>query len=150
MSFFLKRVKNDLEVNYSEEEKKLLALAIDLEGAVSVAKRRTGRITVYVNMWNTKKVLVDYIRGLAKMGYVSRAKHQGNANEAYGWAISSLFVVQHFLKQIAPYLLAKKKQAELAIRLCELRIKNYSKPLSAEEIQLCQEIQRLNRRGKAN
>lgn len=140
------------KTKYSEEEKRLLALAIDLEGAIALTKRKKGnRLSGYVQVANTSKAILDYIYRLARIGRVSRmVQYKGNRKRVGHWTISDFFRMKFFLENIEPYLIAKREQARLMIKFCESRINNPRAPYTEDELEIYQKMKMLNRRGRVD
>ena len=147
--FYQEKMSHLHGLQYSEDERKLLALAIDLEGAIALTKRKQGnRLHAYVAIANTSSPILDYIYRLAKLGSVSpMKKYRGNRKPVGVWAISDFFTLKFFLEQVVSYFVAKKQQAELTIRFCQSRINTPRAPYTGEELEIYDQMKKLNKRG---
>lgn len=124
-----------------------LAGFFDGEGTVFVYMKppRAGiqgksvRFGVQASAVNTCKQSIDYFQKFFKGGCKIRsADKRRNFNKPlYGWHIGGK-KAQQFLELVLPYLIVKKRQAELAIKL-QCRIK-YQPHLSEKEIKARSEI----------
>ena len=72
-----------------------------------------------VSMGNTSKEVVKMF--VDKFGSKVREECVPNRKKMYRWGTSGNIVVPKILKQLLPYLVIKKKQAELVIMFCETR-----------------------------
>jgi len=140
-----------LETKLTGEERRLLALSIDLEGSIGVYKQKTRRLryTAAIQVSNTNLELLKYVQALAKTGTISihRKPYKPNRKKAYLWFTHNLFIVKKLLEEVQPYLIAKKEQALLVLKFCNLRLSNYHKPYDKEEEEIYLKLKELNRRG---
>jgi len=128
--------------NYTEEEKKLIALGIDFEGCISIGWFSKKSLQCFVVLASTDEKLMQKWLDLVRVGNIHCIIHNSQLNprwkDAYSWRMTARQSVLHFLKQIEPYLVAKKQQAKLVIKALE---GNISKALAK------QRIHELNRKG---
>ena len=143
----LKLVANQegAEVIYTEEEKRLLALAIDLEGAIYLVKRRN-HCNPAISIVNINHPLIEHIYSLARTGHTCSYSRR-NYRRAWMWNVNSVFQVENLLKQIVPYLIAKQEQGKLLLEFCQSRIQNFASPLSERDKVIYEKLRELNRRG---
>lgn len=149
-----------------EERWKLLAWAIAWEGSICLHKGRNSenRNLVWycpsVNLNNTDSNLLSQFVQLANCGNVSFfGRRNPRHKNQYRWALTSMGAVKSFLLNILPYLPTKRKQAELVIEFCTLRLNNHKHGLKGmkglhtrepREEEIFQELRELNKKGKAS
>ena len=148
---------SNVKTRLSETEKAYLAGYLDGDGTINVGfSKKKGAIRgiiprVEVSLMTKHKdfalQLQQMIGGKVKTFIYedSRAKKQG-----YRLVFTNQASVLAFLEAVEPYLLLKKKQAELAIRYLRKRLKarrekGNNAPISDEDWSLLEEIRRLNR-----
>jgi len=139
-------------LQFSEEEKKMLALAIDLEGAIMLNKNKNGQLKGCIAITNTNLDILRYIHELAKVGAIGPCRRtiKGNRKTYWTFYVNGFMPMKFLLEKIIDYLIVKKKQAELMVRFCENRIRSPRAAYTTEEIQIHEEIKRLNKRGKSD
>jgi len=131
--------------NYTEEEKRLIALGIDFEGCIGLYRwsKQTGHFRPIIAIASTSKELIDYWLRLVRIGSVTSQIYNSRRNkhwkDAYYWRMTAAGEVLSLLKQVVPYLIAKHRQAQLVILALERRI-------SLEVA--CAEMHILNAKGK--
>lgn len=146
---YYKKIWRDLShIQYTDEEKRLLALAIDLEGCIAITKRKTDRLMGYVEITNTSMKMLQYIKEIAKIGNIYHCGvGKGNRKPYATWHLGGFAYIKFFLEQIKDYLIIKKKQARLMIRFCEFRLRSPRAPYSEEEMEIYYKMIKLNKRG---
>lgn len=129
--------------DYTEEEKRLIALGIDFEGTIGIGSWGKNYIQPYVVLASTHKKLIDAWLEIVRVGNVHCNIHNSKINpkwsDGYQWRICARESVLHFLRQIEPYLIAKKEQARVLIKA----LKGEIPPEQAKKI-----IKKLNQRGR--
>ena len=108
----------------TEEEKGYIAGIIDGEGCIHAAKRKRkdGKhlLILQIRISNTSKPLIDWLinklpRGVSYNFKPSFTDKKSRRNRTvYHWSFAGTRKVKIFLKEIAPYLVIKKKQAIIA------------------------------------
>jgi len=148
--------KKDRPLSLSVEEAAYVAAFIDGEGTISIRKYKRKsiaggmRYNSVVEMSNTHVGVMQYLRGLiGPARYYIYKKQRDNQKTCYRFIIPSN-VQRWLLETIIPYLVIKKRQAEIAIEfLSLLGKKEYGKEdenLEKRE-KFYQEIHDLNHRG---
>lgn len=131
---------------------------VDGEGYVSVIhrpKRRRGEVQVVVMVSMTFEQIPRMLQ--AQFGgclYVQSRVRRPNHKTQYCWAIRSKQAAA-FVKQILPYLIVKKRQAEIVIELDNIMLNKYKTPgrrglpleLVERRVALAEEAKVLNSRG---
>jgi hypothetical protein len=130
---------------------------IDGEGSIYVSTHNyqgNNWATVEIKIANTNYELIDHIsailRNLELAHYVTKPR---KAKEHHKLAKTVVITghkrVYKFLPIVIPYLVIKRKQAILALRYVNSRLRNTSRkaPFLPEEIEILGEIKKLNQRG---
>jgi len=134
------------EVIYTEEEKKLLAMAIDLEGAIYIAKRKR-HYKPGVSISNISRALLEHIYRLSRIGTICSYPRK-HYRRVWMWTVASTIQVENILKEILPYLIAKKEQGKLLLGFCQYRIQNFGSQPTEKEHNFYVEMKALNKRGR--
>lgn len=153
------------KLKLSEVQKTWLACAIDAEGAVglsAIPQKRANKqkVRVYkphVQVGNTYFQFIEHFKELLyKRLKIIELDHSGkNQKNVYLYSIFSMPEVYSVLKTISPYLIIKKKQAELVLKWIELedermRRTYFGDPLqySDEQKEIWKALMVLNHRGR--
>lgn len=145
----------------NEVEKAYLACALDSEGTISLFKRKRkyggmkrfrDHFCPRVKIGNSNDEFISYLHSLVG-GYIYR--NISNKKRNPNWKIVKVIVIARWkeisilLEQVLPYMIIKKRQAELLIEACKLHIPNFGKcvPYSTRMYEIQEEVFRLNRRG---
>ena len=133
-----------------EKTKGYIAGIIDGEGSLMVYpfKSKEG-YTIYqarLAVGNTKKELIDYLEKTTGIGRV-RVSHTSQGKPFYYWALHGNNI-RKFLPSILPYLLLKRKQAELLLEYLSI-VKVGYRHLQGEDkrVGIAAEMRRLNAGG---
>lgn len=151
ISFWVETLK---PLNLKDFEKGYLAGAIDGEGTICITKVRGnvkyGRLYPIVSIVNTDRHMLEicqkYLHGLGRVGIHTR-NYEGRKS-IYYLKLSKFSHVIRVLREIAPYLVVKQKQAKLMLEFLEIR--NYRPhPRTAEgvtgrEWEIYREMKQLN------
>lgn len=146
----------------SDVERVYIACSLDTEGSISLLKKRRkycGMINYHIHFYprlkvgNTNTDFLNYIKKILGIGNLSHngAKwKENNWKKAYVIVIGSWQDIHDILEQIIPYLIIKKKQAELLLEACELHLPNLAQhiPYSKRMFEIQEEIIRLNKKGR--
>ena len=153
------------EYNYSEMREQILAWSIAWEGHIGLykAKRSRGHAFQYVpkiSLDNTDILLLEHFVALVGYGHtgVHRWVNPSNRKVLYHWYLCSLKDCKRFCEEVLPYLPAKRRQAELIIEFCGIRMNpNVRKNVAMSkgettwglrEEEIYQELKELNKRGE--
>jgi len=147
--------------NLPEWARGWLAGLIDGEGTITVKcykrkDRYSYRPLIVVN--NTSLELLSKMKDVVKCGTImlhspSYTKKHSNWNIVWRLEIKGSFSVYTLLQQIYPYLIVKRKHAEIVMKICEENIKAYLTHKKADIKyleQLVNELKSLTKRGKKN
>jgi hypothetical protein len=97
----------------AEHEKSWLAAAIDGEGTITLHwKRKRSVPTGKILITNNSKKFLDYAKMITRTG-TTRQKQRGS--KSYVWLVSNRADLIAILRQILPYLIIKRRQAEILL-----------------------------------
>jgi hypothetical protein len=139
-------------VKVSQFELGWLAGIIDGEGSILIVKRGPTYVPE-VKMSNTSKALIDAycdILDRLDISYHCYGTHKAG-NRKYQWAVavSGRPRVNKFLLIIQDLIIARRKQAEKVLQWIELRGLDLRGPYTVEQLNLRDELRKLNARGRA-
>jgi hypothetical protein len=139
-----------------------MAGIIDGEGSVSLRRSNNNRrsFNPMIQVTNTNKEMLNWINAnfsgaVYKHTWGHYGKHK-NEKAAWLWQLKNHNDVEDFLKLIYPYLIIKKKQAELVLKYIDLHwhgnfnAKNtayYPENLAKKELKIFLDLWKLNSRG---
>jgi hypothetical protein len=144
----------------TDTEAAYIAGIVDGEGCITVSRRYdpTCKLGFYlrpfITVANTDKEMLSFCRDTTGAGrliyYVSR---QANHRNAWRWNVWTQ-QAGDVLRVIVPYLITKRRQAELLLELIDLQAKKYGRTVvpaseKARRVEIESEIKALNRRGIA-
>lgn len=150
--------------NLSNEQKAYLAGLIDGEGCISVTldsykvKGKWIHFSRKVYISNTNLELLKKVQKITGIGTISLSTksqknklYHNNWKSVYNWAIYGKGI-KIFLPEILPYLIAKKRQAELLLEFQQMtKGQGYGSFLTPElkerRIEITKEMKQLNKRG---
>jgi len=124
-----------------------LACAIDGEGCVSLCKG--GRwFSPQVHIANTQYKFVEEVSRITGEKVISRDL-RGNRKRQYYVKISDQRKVVALLQGVLPFLVIKRRQAELLVEWCTSRQSriDYHTPPTKRELEIVEELHELNKKG---
>ncbi len=133
-----------------------IAWTIASEGTITInpyfSKSHKGFYLAYPNIVISNTEL-DFIQAFHElMGKTGTICQTGKATEnrkaSWQWQLRSIEGCLRLLEQIKDYLPIKKKQAQIVIDYCHLRLRNLTKPYTNYELELINQIRSLNTRGR--
>ena len=134
-----------------------IAGILDGEGCITLSKKKDPTMKLgyglrpHIMVTNTNKSLIKYLRdttdlGIIYEGKLTNPKHKPN----FRWQLWSL-QAQSLLKEVLPYLLIKRKQAELLLEYIDRCSGKKGGFLSASmlkyQAKTCDKMRKLNKRG---
>lgn len=138
----------------SREEAIWLACALDCEGTVSLyaaapkGNRVSPHVTPLVRISNTEMALIERACEVSGNGVVK--KQETVTRPVYVWQCSPRQAA-HILPQVVPFLVVKRRRAELVLELLSLR-GHRSRGLSRDDMprvtEILEEVRSLNQKGK--
>lgn len=137
----------------TELEAAYLAGIIDGDGSLTLSHRRRNAargwesIELHISISNTNQSLMSHLSQMLGAPFYS-AKDRRNRKWKQHFVISfSAFVeLNALLTRIIPYLIVKRRQAEIMLELVKRRLSK--EPYTDEDRKLVRELRRLNRRGQ--
>ena len=149
-----KRLETKLK-KLSLEDKCYIAGLIDGEGCITVYYIKNPnspqgfRLRPQIQIGNTNKLIIYWLKETTGVGVLSIHKQsKAKWKTCYSWYLYVISDIKALLEEILPYLKVKKHQAELLLEFCKLRLKNIRKWYSDREIQIYQELKKLNKKGR--
>jgi hypothetical protein len=149
------RNTSNVNTNIPEWVKGYIAGLLDGEGVVSIVsvRRRDGENQhwkPYVGITNTCKDALEFV--VKQIGGFRFSTNKGVMCSHSKKPVYRIILVKHkdvleFLEMIMPYLIIKKKQAELVTEFCKSRLtKPNHAPYDEREMEIIAEVKRLNKR----
>lgn len=140
------------------EDAKVAAWTLACEGSVDITKGRSRTcrqgFTFHpcITLWNTDSELVQNFRKMVGCGSIYRRKMKNpNHRDEFSWRIHSFSEVISFIEEILPFAPSSvfRRKCELILEYCRSRIgkKKHKAPYTQDEIELYEEMRRLNVRG---
>jgi hypothetical protein len=161
-------------LNMNIAERAYCAGIVDGEGTISISAnsqqtkiRKDGKIKItkqvskVIRVANTDLRLLEWLAKITGYGKVTKLYQnpntkydrfrKGNIKPLYSWAIFG-FNIKSFLVEIIPYLVIKKRHAELMLESINLSWKRgrgngYSPEVWEKQLSIISEIRTLNKRG---
>lgn len=119
---------------------------IDGEGSITITGRK--RPSPRVDIGNNNLPLLEKAQEIIG-GRIYPCKTRGNRKKAYKLRLSKVKTLEATLTKLQPYFIVKRKQCDLLIELCGLRLsKSKYASWSEREVEIIGEIKKLNKRGK--
>jgi len=144
-------------VRMDKEQKVLLAWSLAWEGTITIVRqseKKTSRgfcLRPRLHISNADKSLLEKFQSYIGCGSVTseqtRYPHQGKWKTLYCWTVGDREKGMNLLREILPFLPAKKRQAELLLEFFELRDHREHEPYPERVLEIHKEMAQLNRRG---
>jgi len=134
-------------LNLPLETKCYIAGFIDGEGCFSFHKEKTGYYSPFLSISNTNEDVINWFKNTLDWGYKG---YVDNRREKPKWQLEMRGMKRliPLLLDILPYLIVKKRHAELILEYCKSRLSKPFGPLTKREKEIIQEIRKLNKRGR--
>lgn len=139
------------------DDKVYVAAITDGEGmiTVSVKKNRAdphkggSPLTPLIGISNSKKELIDWLHSILFGSTIKTGKEDIQRNRKAVWAVqvARLLDVKCLLEQILPYLKVKRRQAELVLEFCNVRLEDSWATYNPRLFEIAKEVRKLNRKG---
>jgi hypothetical protein len=136
------------------EKKCYVAGIVDGEGTISISfYRPRGSSKIMPNMMpivlvsNSNRDLINYLHPLLLGSTLKTAKATDIRKEVYAIQVARLLDVEALLTQILPYLVVKRRQAELVLEYCALRKKDTLLSYNDRLFEIAKEVRGLNEKG---
>ena len=108
---------------FTEVEKAYLAGIIDGEGCLSVSKEKSPKgeykilYKAHLKITNTNQKLIQWLEKIIGKCYIKTDKGDPKWKLRFSWIMTDRDKMFPLLKEILPYLILKKKQAKLILKL---------------------------------
>lgn len=139
------------------DDKVYVAATIDGEGTITVSVKKNNAdperggapLTPLIGISNTKKELIDWLHSILFGSTMRTSKKDVKRNRKAVWAVqvARLLDVKALLEQVLPYLKVKRRQAELVLQFCNLRLKDTWATYNPRLFEIAKEVRKLNRKG---
>jgi len=112
----LKRWRKYKEITLTEVDKAWLACAIDGEGTISIYPPRKGRdFRPLLALYNTNQEFVEKFAEMLGISNLTKKRQRRKWKVCYSLRIEAKGIILRILELIYPYLIIKKRHAELVI-----------------------------------
>lgn len=139
------------DIHLTDRQIGYFAGIIDGEGHIRIVRsiQRTGNYYApFIGITNTCQPLIDKCMDIFKSGrFHAEKKKRPNHKIKLVYNIASVKGVKQILTQILDELVVKRKQAELVLEFIRLKESKTGYGVLPREIELFEEVKRLNRRG---
>ena len=138
------------DIELTDAEAGYIAGCLDCDGCIGLwGKKGTTKYDPCVVFYNNNKDLVDKLKQMIGFGSIYPTTHK-NRNHKTGWTYKiSNTQTYPLLKRLLPYLVRKRKQANLIHQFYELRwSKEYNASYGKEEREMIEKIKLLNQGGR--
>lgn len=139
-----------------------LAGLMDGEGTFSIARRPTKKsrlgygLQPYIEVGSTDQALIEWVRGhmpVASYGVYRPRSKNDNARDCFCLQVTGMQKIIDFCIELAPYLVLKRPHALVLMEYCRSRLVTFRKgrferEFTEHELELFQELRRLNWRGR--
>ncbi len=144
----MKSPKHSKEV--SPEDAKWLAAAIDTDGSISLWKLNHRWCSPRIEFSNTHPAPVDCCRRMTGLGSVcdDSGRTKTRKRLRYRWTVHNNRDILSVLETVLPYLLVKKRRAQLLYAFCIIRQLRSRRAYTDIEWELVDRIIKLNRTGE--
>jgi len=145
------RFKKIKKKRFTEFEKGWLAALIDGEGSLGLLISKpnkyheTDLMIPRIDISNTCKALIDKVCEVTGIFQIYKGNRGNSCKPVWVWRCSSVLGILNILNAVKPYLIVKRKQAELLIEFCNLRLKN--EKYTEREYEIVKLLKKLNEKG---
>jgi len=143
-------VKEQTTGDLFHDDRVYLAAIIDGEGTITVIieNRRDGTLTPHISISGTDGNLLRWLKTRLRSGYYVREDKYPQRKPIWRVRIEGLLNVKILLEQIVQFLIVKRKQAELLLEFCNLRLEDRARERNPRLFEIAKEIRYLNRKGR--
>lgn len=132
--------------SFNETEKAYIAGIVDGEGSVTINVTRC-RWSPLISVLNTCEELIDWLVPCFHTNKLPVKSPKGH-RKRYVINVWKTWDVIAILEQITPYLIVKKRNAELVLEFCKLKLNNLSGEPTSRDHEILEEIRALNSHQK--
>lgn len=141
----------------TEVERAYIAGLIEGDGSISITRGRSCRklacgqtsCTPKISIGNTNKELLAHVKTLLQGSCsITNKKPKARRKQLSILEIGRLLDIKSLLQQLIPFLVGRKKQAELVLEFCNLRLNDKWGEYNPRLFGITEEVQMLNKKGK--
>lgn len=145
----------DVRIRLNDFERGYISAIIDGEGSITIVKAHDKRwkkehfyLAPLIYITNTDAKLMAGVRDILKVGrfYKEESKIERHKDK-YVYTIGSINGCKQILNQIVNDLIIKKRQAEAVLKLISIKEKKETGKVTTKEVELFEEVRRLNACG---
>jgi len=142
-----KKLKQCKVKSLSEPEKAYIAGFIDADGTLIISKSKN-IFTPRIVIGNCDKPVLEIMNGWIGVGAIYTKKMNNPTHRTlYHYSIGRHVTLIKLLPQLIPYLILKRKRAELILEFCNLRFGDTKSKYSQRCFDIHTELKKLNKRG---
>jgi len=101
-----------------------------------------------ISIANTDREQMEWLHGLLQGSILLTSTGRRGCKTAYILQLSQLRNVKSLLEQLLPYLRVKKRQAQLVLEFCNIRLQEQLGKRCDRAFEIAKEVRDLNKRGK--
>lgn len=143
-----KRLRFRTVGSFIETERAYIAGIVDGEGSITINITRC-RWSPLISVINTYEELIDWLVPCFHTNKLPLKSPKGN-RKRYVINVWKTWDVIAILEQIMPYLIVKKRSAELVLEFCKLKLFNLSGEPTSRDYEILKEIRTLNSHQKVS
>lgn len=113
------------QLRLSDVEKSYIAGIIDGEGYIGIYRSKDRYLRPVVNVANTSEVLIDQLRRMTGIGAKYKKTH--HMKSCWSWSVRKFSEIRGLLEAVLPFLVVKRKKAELLLEFLLLREEAYER-----------------------
>ena len=129
---------------------------LDGEGMITVSVKKNkadpqkggSPLTPVISISNTKKELMVWLSTNVAGCTIKTDYDTEKRKDVFAFQIARLLDVQALLEQVLPFLIVKKRQAELVLEFCNVRLQDKWMEYNPRLFEITKEVRYLNRKGK--
>ena len=121
-----------------------MAATLDDEGCIRVRLRKGNKLDVIVSVQMTNIEPLELFKFYFKGGLKKKKKKTKGGLPVFRY-FASHKRAEYLIKELLPYLMIKKARADLALRICDIKLSNNGKdPRARRKLQLGAKLNKMN------
>jgi hypothetical protein len=134
----------------TEAEVGWIAGIVDGEGYIGLVEdgdRET--LTPRVDVYSTTKCMQTELNRLVGAGHLGQKRPRDGEKQLFGWSLWSVETIGPFLEVITPYLVVKRRVAQVVLDFCSRRRALRGQPYDARDWRALKRVRELNKKGRS-